>query len=244
MPGADGLAVCRAIRQGAGPYVYILLLTARDRQEDMVAGLDAEADDFLKKPFDAVELRARLRSGERVLALQQRLLDAQEALRHEATHDRLTGLWNRAMIVDQLERELIRARRQKEPLSVLLADIDHFKNVNDTYGHAAGDVILREAGIRMVGVPRRYDFIGRYGGEEFLMLAPGCDLPSAALVADRIREAVAAGTIRAGEIELRVTVSVGVASTSSGHSTSACLLQAADEALYRAKASGRNRVEA
>jgi diguanylate cyclase (GGDEF)-like protein len=244
MPGADGLAVCRAIRQGKGPYVYILLLTARDRHEDMLAGLDAEADDFLKKPFDAVELRARLRSGERVLALQQHLLDAQEALRHEATHDRLTGLWNRAMIVDQLEREIARAHRQKEPLSVLMADLDHFKSVNDTYGHAAGDVVLREAGIRMVGVPRRYDLIGRYGGEEFLMLVPGCDLPAAALVADRIREAVAAAPIKAGENELRVTVSLGVACTSSGHTTAATLLQAADEALYRAKAAGRNRVEA
>jgi two-component system cell cycle response regulator len=243
MPGADGLAVCRAIRRRAGPYVYIILLTARDRHEDMLACLDAGADDFLKKPFDAIELQARLRSGERVLALQQRLLDAQEALLHEATHDHLTGVWNRGMIVEQLDRELSRARREGRSLAVVMADIDHFKNINDTYGHATGDTILRETVARMVGVPRLYDFVGRYGGEEFLLVLPGCDLSAARLVAERVRNAVAATPISVGAVQLSVSVSLGVACTSSARDESATVLQAADEALYRAKRRGRNRVE-
>ena len=243
MPGADGLAVCRAIRQRAGQYIYIILLTARNRQEDMVEGLLAEADDFLKKPLDPVELRARLRSGERVLALQERLLVAQETLRHQATHDVLTGIWNRAMVVDQLERELARARREGQSLAIILADLDHFKSVNDTYGHAAGDAVLREAAARLVGVPRRYDFVGRYGGEEFLLVLPNCELPEAALVAERVRTAVAADPISVGTIGLPLTVSLGVACTSGKYEAADVLLQQADEALYHAKAMGRNRAE-
>ena len=126
-----------------------------------------------------------------MLALQERLLVAQETLRHQATHDVLTGIWNRAMVVDQLERELARAGREGQSLAVILADLDHFKSVNDTYGHAAGDAVLREAAARMVGVPRRYDFVGRYGGEEFLVVLPNCELAEAAKVAERVRAAVA-----------------------------------------------------
>src|SRR5689334_11672407 len=127
MPGSDGLAVCQEVRRRSESYVYVILLTARDRREDMVAGFDAEADDFLTKPLDSVELRARLRSGERVLALQEHLLDAQIALRYEATHDRLTGLWNRGMITDQLDLAVERARRDGSSLGVILADVDRFK---------------------------------------------------------------------------------------------------------------------
>jgi diguanylate cyclase (GGDEF)-like protein len=243
MPGADGLAVCRAIRQRAGQYIYVILLTARNRQEDLVEGLLAEADDFLKKPLDPVELRARLRSGERVLALQERLLVAQETLRHQATHDVLTGIWNRAMVVDQLERELARSRREGQSLAIILADLDHFKSVNDTYGHAAGDAVLREAASRLVGVPRRYDFVGRYGGEEFLLVLPNCELPEAAMVAERVRTAVADAPISVGTIRLPLTVSLGVACTSGKDDAAEILLQQADEALYHAKALGRNRAE-
>ncbi len=131
MPGADGLTVCRAVRQRPTPYVYVILLTSRDSPADMVEGLDAGADDFLSKPFDAVELRARLRSGERVLALQSNLLEVQAALEHQATHDRLTGLWNRGMIIDHLKRALSQAQRARGAVSVVMADLDHFKAVND-----------------------------------------------------------------------------------------------------------------
>jgi two-component system cell cycle response regulator len=242
MPGADGLEVCRTLRRRQAPYVYVILLTTRDRREDMVAGLEADADDFLVKPFDAVELRARLRSGERVIELQEGLLAAQDALRFEATHDPLTGLWNRAMVLDHLQRELARLARHAGPLAVALADLDHFKRVNDTHGHAAGDAVLRQAAERMRLALRDCDSLGRYGGEEFLLVLPACDLAAAALAVERVRAAIAAQPMRAGEVLLPVSVSLGVAAAHRDARDAARLIAAADQALYRAKALGRNRV--
>jgi two-component system, cell cycle response regulator len=243
MPGADGLAVCRAIRQRPGPYTYLMMITARDRQEDMIAGLAAQADDFLRKPFDPVELLARLQSGQRVLALQERLLESQAELHHQAMHDRLTGLPNRAMALDYLMRELERAKRGRQPLAAAMADIDHFKRINDTYGHPAGDAVLQEAATRMSAVRRPYDLIARYGGEEFLLLLPGCDLVSGVTVAERVHHAVAARPISINTLSLRLTVSVGVSCTSDVGDDPAVLIEAADKALYRAKSLGRDRVE-
>jgi len=243
MPGADGLTVCRTVRQRPTPYVYVILLTARDGRLDMVEGLHAEADDFLTKPYDAVELRARLRSGERVLQLQENLLKAQSALRHEATHDRLTGLWNRGMILDHLHRELSRARRESCPTSVLLADLDHFKCINDVHGHAVGDLVLREAGQRMRNVLRDYDAIGRYGGEEFLLVLIRADTNVAKDVAERVRLAVQAEPVRDRSKVMDISVSIGTACTTAAGYDYASLIQAADAALYQAKARGRNRVE-
>ena len=241
MPGCDGLAVCREVRKRAAPYTYVILLTSRDRRSDMVEALDAEVDDFLTKPYDAVELRARLRSGERVLVLQETLLQAQEMLRHEATHDRLTGLWNRARIIDHLRREARRTDREKAALAVLLVDIDHFKQVNDTYGHGVGDVVLQEAGQRMRSVLRDYETIGRYGGEEFLIVLSKADLAVGRQVGERIRGVVGCSPIVHGTTSVDVKVSVGLASTEAGFDPTA-LVNAADSALYRAKQQGRNRV--
>lgn len=240
MPGMDGLAVCRAVRQRMEPYVYVILLTARDGRQDREVALEAEADDFLTKPFDLVELRARLRCGERVVRLQEELLRSQAELRHEATHDRLTGLWNRGMILDQLDRELRRASRAGTPVSVAMADLDHFKLVNDTHGHAAGDLVLKEAANRMRSVLRDYDYVGRYGGEEFLLLLPGSDLSAARQVGQRSIEALRSRPIEAGAVSLRVTLSIGVASSTTSGTEPTQLLLAADEALYRAKGAGRN----
>jgi diguanylate cyclase (GGDEF)-like protein len=242
MPGSDGLAVCREVRKRAAPYTYVILLTSRDRRSDMVEALDAEVDDFLTKPYDAVELRARLRSGERVLLLQETLLLAQEALRHEATHDRLTGLWNRARIFDHLKREARRSEREKTSLAVLLADLDHFKQINDTYGHGVGDTVLHEAGQRMRSVLRDYETVGRYGGEEFLIVLSKADMAVGRQVAERLRGAVGNTPILHNTTAVNVKVSVGLASTMAGFDPTA-LVHAADSALYRAKQQGRNRVE-
>ena len=242
MPGADGLAVCRAVRQHQGPYVYIILLTSHNRREDLVAGLDAEADDFLTKPLDVVELRARLRSGERVIGLQEGLLQAQEALQRLAAHDDLTGLWNRRMILERLETELHRAQRESRHVGVAMVDLDYFKQINDTYGHAAGDGVLRHAADRMRTILRDYDYLGRFGGEEFLMVVSNCETATVAEVAERCRRAVAERPATIGDRHVAVTVSVGVASTHAIGFDELALIQAADAALYQAKAEGRNRV--
>jgi len=235
MPGADGLEVLRQVRQRGDPYVYVILLTSRNRREDMVAGLAAGADDFLKKPFDALELAARLRSGERIIELQERL-------RHEASHDQLTGLWNRRRILEHLDRELSRATRDAVPLGVMIADIDYFKQINDTHGHPVGDVVLQECAARLSRVMRTHDGCGRYGGEEFLIVLTDCSLEAAMQAADRGRVEVAREPVRIKTLELSVTLSVGVASTDTGERSATRLIQAADDALYQAKATGRNRV--
>jgi two-component system cell cycle response regulator len=242
MPGVDGLEVCRRVRASAGHYVYVIILTSRDRREDVLAAYDAEADDFLVKPFDALELRARLRSGERVLALQERLLAIQEELRHEATRDPLTGLWNRRMILEQLAREFHRASRDGHAIAVTVADLDHFKAVNDKFGHAMGDIALRAASERLRSVLRSYDFIGRYGGEEFLIILPGCEPRLALSIAERARRAMSTPLIVEGK-ELNLSVSLGVACSTPSTPDPAALIHAADQALYRAKAAGRDRIE-
>lgn len=245
MPGMDGVEVCRRVRAaGREPYTYLLLLTARTESQDLVEGMDAGADDYLTKPFNANELRVRLRAGRRILELQEELLCAREALRVQATHDGLTGLFNRASILESLENAITRARRESKPVSVLVADLDRFKLINDTYGHQSGDLVLRESTRRMKAAVRSYDAIGRYGGEEFLVVLPGCDLETARAQAERIREAVAEGPIDSGGLPIAVTCSIGVASrVTPSPADMAALVREADLALYAAKGNGRNRVE-
>ena len=244
MPGLDGLAVCREIRRRPGPYVYVILLTARDRREDVVVALDAGADDFLTKPFDPVELRARLHSGKRILDLQRRLLDP-AALHHQAMHDHLTGLFNRRMILDELARAFERMGDEGRPIAVAIADIDHFKHINDSFGHAAGDTVLQSVASRIRDVLRTYDAVGRYGGEEFLLVLPGSDGTIAHEIADRARRHVTDRPIDGGPagVPVNVSVSIGVSWADPATSAPAALIEAADAALYRAKEAGRNRVE-
>jgi diguanylate cyclase (GGDEF)-like protein len=242
MPGADGLAVCRAVRQHAAPYVYVILLTARHGPADMVAALDAGADEFLTKPFDAIELRGRLHAGERILKLQEGLLQAHDALQHQASHDHLTGLWNRRMVLQQLDRELQRNARDRSELAVILADIDHFKLINDTYGHATGDAVLQQTAGRLRSVVRDHEYLARYGGEEFLILLPGCTADGAVGVAERARTCIAADPVMADGQPVAVHISLGVASTVESGADPAVLIAAADAALYQAKAGGRNQV--
>lgn len=243
MPRADGLTVCRTIREQARAYVYVIVLTSKDRKEDLVAAFDAEVDDFITKPYEPVELRARLRSGERVLALQATLLEAQAQLRHQANHDPLTGLWNRSRIHEQITLELSRMSRSGCPIAVVMADIDRFKQVNDAFGHAAGDRILQETSARMRSVMRDHDGLSRYGGEEFLLLLPDTGRELAASIAERVRMAIAARPMTAGDQMLPITISMGLATTDDSGPDAEALIAAADEAMYRAKAAGRDRVE-
>jgi len=245
MPGMTGPELCRKLReQNREPYTYVLLLTARTDKQDVVEGMDAGADDYVTKPFEARELQVRLRAGRRILDLQADLVKAREALREQATHDPLTGLWNRYALLDALEREHSRAVREGTPLAVIMVDLDHFKRVNDTYGHQAGDAVLREAAGRMQAGVRSYDLVGRYGGEEFLIVLPGTSGANAVQLAERLRAAVAQEPVGHDLLRIRVTASFGV--STSGPALIAdprTLIRLADEALYRAKAQGRNRVE-
>jgi two-component system, cell cycle response regulator len=246
MPGLDGVEVCRRVRElGREPYIYILLLTARDTPEELVEGMEAGADDYLRKPVNSHELRVRLRAGRRILDLQEELVNAREILRRQATRDPLTELWNRAAMFDILARELKRTSRESGTLSIVMADLDHFKLVNDRLGHAAGDAVLCEAARRMSLCVRPYDSPCRYGGEEFLIVLPGCDLAGATMRAEEIRSAMATVPFHIPEGVLSVTCSLGVTASSgdAGFDASA-LLHEADEALYAAKHNGRNRVEA
>src|SRR5262249_25362029 len=250
MPRLDGLQVCKNVRnpdeRPAEPYVYIILLTAKSQKTDMVTGLEAGADDYLTKPFDAQELRMRLRAGRRILDLLGEVVRAREIMREQAREDSLTQLCTRATVLELLKHELDRSQRSSKdrdaPVSVVLADLDNFKHINDTYGHLAGDAVLREAAHRMRDAIRPYDSIGRYGGEEFLLVLSNCDTIGAAAIAERLLQAGREDNIIFAEGTGSVTLSAGVA-TSGVIQDPETLLGVADAALYRAKRSGRNRVE-
>jgi two-component system, cell cycle response regulator len=243
MPGQNGVDVCRALRKlRPEPYTYILLLTAKDAKESVVEGLESGADDYLTKPFNPQELKARIRVGLRLLDLEDNLVQAREAMRFKATHDTLTGVWNRGAILETLERETWRSRREGLSLGVLIADLDHFKSVNDTYGHLAGDAVLREVTKRMQADVRPYDAVGRYGGEEFLILLPGCNGSDTREKAERLRNAIIQEPVATAAGNLAVTMSIGgVATADWPEDTANQILQMADSALYRAKEEGRNR---
>lgn len=242
MPGMEGPEICRAIRTDSErPYTYVLLLTARSQKEDLLKGLEAGADDYLTKPFDAQELHARLHVGQRILDLQHRLIAATEELRFRASHDMLTGIPNRATILEAINRERARQIRDGGSFGIILADLDHFKAINDTYGHLAGDTVLREAAVRMRSCVRAYDSVGRYGGEEFLIVVPAGDILGTTAVAERIRCSISEKPVSSEAGPISVTASLGVA-VSCGRDTKD-VLRSADEALYQAKARGRDRVE-
>ncbi len=238
LPGLDGIDVLRRIRKlTGGNYVYTVMLTAKSHKQDRMKAMEAGADDYLAKPVDPAELRSRIMVGKRIVELQQ-------SLRFAATHDFLTTLLNRSEILAALEREVSRGARDDKPASIILADIDHFKRVNDTLGHAAGDEVLKEVARRLKADLRPYDVVGRYGGEEFLVILPGCNVTNGCRRADDIRKLVAAKPISTPAGDTAVTVSLGV--TSTGHArycTPAEFLQEADTSLYAAKKNGRNRVE-
>jgi two-component system, cell cycle response regulator len=236
MPGRDGVEVCRELRSlGKTSYTYVVMLTGRREKEDLIAGLAAGADEYVRKPFDIDELHARIQAAERILKIQ-------EALRTKAHEDELTGVLNRGGIQSMLERVLAHAEREGTEVSVILADIDNFKRVNDSHGHATGDAVLRGVVKRFAWGLRAYDAVGRFGGEEFLIVLPGCAVKHALQVAERLRSYIATQPISTAAASIDVTASFGVAATDGGPGAVETLMKAADQALYRAKAGGRNLV--
>lgn len=245
MPGMEGVQICRLIRERTNrPYIYILLLTARSEKQDLLKGLEFGADDYLTKPFDAQELQARLHVGERILDLQDRLIAAKEELQFMATHDALTGISTRGVVLDAIKREHARQVREGGRFGVIIADLDHFKNINDTYGHLCGDAVLKEAARRMIACTRPYDTVGRYGGEEFLAIVSRADDSITLAVAERMRKAIESELFVTDSGEIAITASFGAAVSTNARSVDTeKLVQLADEALYRAKRQGRNQSE-
>ncbi len=243
LPGMSGIELCQRIRDKEGPYVYTLLLTGRSERGDLLAGFEAGADDYLTKPYDWDELRVRVRAGERIVRLQNELISAREALRTQAMQDPLTKILNHGAIVEALNAEIDRAERESHPLALILLDIDHFKDVNDTFGHLVGDEVLREVSRRLRNCLRSYDSLGRYGGEEFLVVLPNIQRNQAVTLAQRIRRTIASKPVRVGDASVPVTLSQGIASWDRPRkSPSDPLIRAADRALYAAKAGGRDAV--
>ena len=242
MPELDGVEVCRSLRaQKEQAYIYLILLSSKETKQEIVEGLESGADDYLTKPFDADELKARLRAGVRILELEDHLVEARESMRFQATHDRLTSLWNRGVIVELLSREVTRSRRENNCTVVMICDLDHFKLVNDTYGHGAGDDVLREVSRRLHSAVRSYDMVGRYGGEEFLVVLNKCDPASAIVRAETVRNLISSKPILAASTPLTVTMSVGlVLSNEFPECNVDEIINQADKALYAAKAEGRN----
>ncbi len=244
MPGMDGVTICRKLRHlEKQQYVYIILLTARTEKEDVIEGLEAGADDYIAKPFNVNELKVRVRAGSRIITLQEDLMAALTASEYQASHDALTSLLNRKAILELLNRELARAERDYSAVSLIMADLDYFKRINDSYGHLAGDAVLREIAHRLTTAVRPYDAIGRYGGEEFLVVCPNCDEECASGIAERLRDLVSEEPLVTPEGSFKVTMSLGVAAVNGGGHDADSITRAADQALYRAKELGRNRVE-
>ncbi len=247
MPGLTGPEVCKRLREHAkdqdSDYTYILLLTSKSQREDLIEGMESGADDYLTKPFDQHELKVRLRAGTRIIDLQRELVAAREKLREQATKDFLTRVWNRSSVLDILQRELLRSARERRPVSLLMVDLDRFKSINDTFGHSAGDAVLKEFARRMLASMRPYDSLGRYGGEEFLIVLPGCDEENARAQGERLREALANDPVSFNDTPYTVTASFGATTWNPGSAATAeMVIGMADMALYEAKNQGRNRV--
>ena len=243
MPHMDGMQVCTRLREDTSrPLTYVIMLTARGRKEDIVNALDSGADDYLIKPYDSEELQSRIGAGMRILELSQQLEKANEKLQEMAQTDFLTKIPNRSAIMSQLESEMARARRDGTPLAVVMGDVDHFKRVNDEHGHVAGDTILITVAQRLKDVCRRYDLVGRYGGEEFMMTMPGVTLYRLDDIMERLRQHIISEPVEVDGESLPITMSMGAIWIPPDASpTMEEAIKAADELLYHAKESGRDR---
>jgi two-component system chemotaxis response regulator CheY len=240
MPGLDGLSLCRQIRQrgDSSSYTYIILTTVRGGRADRMEGLKAGADDFLVKPIDREELAVRLEIARRIIAVQERLERQNARLAELASTDELTGLINRREFFRTLEASFALASRQRQPLSLVLLDVDHFKSFNDTFGHPAGDAALRAFADAVKSGCRQYEPVARYGGEEFAVILLGADRESACRVAERMRMILA----RREWLHRPLTASLGIATTGPRVRSVSSLVEQADLALYSSKRRGRDRV--
>ena len=241
MPGLDGVDLCRALRaRKSDTYTYVILITAKDDPESMLVGLEAGADDFLAKPVAPEELRARLRAGQRIVELQERLIAAREEQRRHADRDGLTGVSSRRRVLEVLDNSLSERAAGDTELALAMIDLDDFKPINDGHGHLVGDRALRIVCERVERILRRTDVFGRYGGDEFLVVLPETSRREALEIARRICEVLASQPVECEGVALRVTASVGVATAESAQDSRDDLIKRADRALFRAKDAGGN----
>ncbi len=242
MPGLSGLDVCQMVREKKNQNPpYIIIVTSRGEKQDIVQGLKSGANDYIAKPYNTEELKARVEVGRRMIELQHTLIEAKTELEFMATHDSLTGTLSRGAVMTALETEMSRAKREEKPLGIAMCDIDHFKEINDTYGHQTGDEVLRSFAKRMKRLLRDYDIIGRYGGEEFMLITPGLQTMGNQSIFERIRFEIAKMPFSVNKERIPVTLSIGVVEYT-GHGDLESVLKEADRALYMAKDEGRNRV--
>ncbi len=249
MPKMDGIELCRRIRKASVThYIYILFLTSKRDIEAIVEGLETGSDDYMTKPFARKELVSRIRVAGRVAVLERKLNEANKKLHVLAITDSLTRILNRRELLKRLQGEIYRVSREKKFYSLIMLDIDHFKKVNDTLGHTAGDMVLIEIADRLKVELRPYDLIGRYGGEEFLIGIPGANSETGRNVAERIRASICKKPFQAGNKKLDISASLGLTSAiPAGNKKDMihfleAMIEKADSALYRAKNAGRNRV--
>ena len=238
MPGIDGIALCRKIRKelpkNKSEYVYIILLTGKNQQEDIIEGLSSGADDYMIKPANLLELKVRLINGSRIINLEDKRIQL-------ATTDSLTDLWNRRKIFEFLGEELERGKREPIYIGTIMIDIDNFKQINDNFGHSIGDKVLSEVAFRLKHSLRLYDKIGRYGGDEILIVLPNCDQNNVKVIAERLKQVICSNKINTTAGDLDITISLGGASTQNLQKISLDkLLENSDNALYLAKQQGRN----
>jgi two-component system cell cycle response regulator len=242
MPGMKGVEICKKLRhRKRSRYTYIILLSAKDRKQDIIAGLSSGADDYMTKPVNFLELKARLQTGKRIVDLEDKLLLIQSQLKDVASRDSLTKLWNRAEITKFLQEELDRGRRESKPVGVIMADVDYFKKINDVLGHDIGDVALLQIVSRITRKVRTSDKVGRYGGDEIIIILPNCAQTEMKKVAERLRFSVARRGIKTELETIPLTISLGCAcSDNTPQPTAEKLIKASDKALLDAKNQGRN----
>ncbi len=242
MPGMGGVEICKKMRhRKRNKYTYIILLSAKDRKQDIIAGLSSGADDYMTKPVNFLELRARLQTGRRIIDLEDKLILIQSQLKDMASRDNLTKLWNRGEIIKFLREELERGQREKKAVAVMMMDVDYFKKINDFFGHDIGDAALLQVVSRIKRKARKSDKVGRYGGDEFIVVLPHCGLGEIKMIAERLRVSIARRGVKTDLETIPVTISVGcVSSENMPQPTAKKLIRTSDEALLKAKNQGRN----
>jgi len=233
MPGIDGLSLCRKIRtelpKNKTKYIYLILLTGKNHQEDIIEGLSSGADDYMIKPANLLELKVRITNGRRIIKLEDKSLQL-------ATTDSLTNIWNRRKIFEFLEDELNRGAREHTSIGTIMIDIDNFKQINDNFGHSVGDKVLTEVAYRLKHSLRSYDKIGRYGGDEMFLVLPNCDKDNVIIIMERLRQTISNNKVKTKAGDLDLTISLGGASTQDIDEISfKKMLEKSDKALYQAK---------